>query len=358
MKRISFTLVWFDSLGAKSTCTLVRTPDISILIDPGVAIMQPGFPASYAQKRRWADEAWSAIKGVSGEAEVVVISHYHYDHFTDFDEELYKGKVVLAKNPNEYINDSQRARAEAFYGNLVRAFGKTELSKLLESREKREYVDPIEDLPLAKSKDYGNYTQRKHELLAKGRKWFYGRVQRWNEKELIPEVKFKDCEVKFVDGRAFSFGKTRVKFTKPLFHGIEYARVGWVVSTTITYGDEKFIHTSDLEGPVIEDQAEWLINEDPDVLILDGPSTYLIPYMLNLINLRRAIDNVCKLIEETEKLKLIIYDHHLPRDTRFKERVAQVYEKAREENRRVLTAAEYMGRTPVVLEITQRTSSP
>lgn len=356
MDKISFRLVWFDSLGAKSTCTLVRTPEVSILIDPGVAIMQPGFPASYAQKRRWADMAWSAIKKASEEAEIIVVSHYHYDHFTDFDKALYKGKTILVKNPNEYINDSQRARAEAFYGNLVEAFGETELSKLLRSRKKKDYLDPLDELPLAKSKDYGDYAQRKRELLTKGRKWFYERVRRWNEKELIPELKFKDCEVKFADGKEFSFGKTQVKFTKPLFHGIEYARVGWVISTTITYGNEKFIHSSDLEGPVIEDQAAWLIREDPNVLILDGPSTYLIPYMLNLINLRRAIDNICRIMEETERLKLIIYDHHLPRDLKFKERVAQVYEKARKEDKNVLTAAEYMGKTPCFLEVAQKTS--
>ena len=29
---ISFELIWFDSLGAKSSCTLVKTPDVSVLI--------------------------------------------------------------------------------------------------------------------------------------------------------------------------------------------------------------------------------------------------------------------------------------------------------------------------------------
>ena len=38
--------VWADSLGAKSFCTLIRTEDVSILVDPGVAIMHPSFPAS------------------------------------------------------------------------------------------------------------------------------------------------------------------------------------------------------------------------------------------------------------------------------------------------------------------------
>ena len=38
----------------------------------------------------------------------------------------------------------------------------------------------------------------------------------------------------------------------------------------IEYKEEKLIHTSDLNGPVIEDYAEWIIKEDPNILILDG----------------------------------------------------------------------------------------
>ncbi|MGC9345413.1 MAG: hypothetical protein ACP5ER_01290, partial [Candidatus Bathyarchaeales archaeon] len=172
------------------------------------------------------------------------------------------------------------------------------------------------------------------------------RVENWNKTKLIPELEFKSCEVKFCDGKEFRFGKTKVEFTKPLFHGIEYARVGWVISTVVTYEGEKLVHTSDLEGPTIEDQAEWIIKENPNVLILDGPSTYLIPFMLNLI--KRAIENTCRIIKETEP-ELIVYDHHLPRDYKFRERVKQVYKAAKEENKRVLTAAEYLGKIPAVL---------
>lgn len=53
MSKPTFELVWFDSLGAKSSCALVRTPDVSVLIDPRVAVMQPGFPASWAKKLYW-----------------------------------------------------------------------------------------------------------------------------------------------------------------------------------------------------------------------------------------------------------------------------------------------------------------
>ena len=92
------------------------------------------------------------------------------------------------------------------------------------------------------------------------------------------------------------------------------------------------------------------MKEDPDVLILDGPSTYLIPYMLNLINLKRTIKNAIKIIEETEKLELIIYDHHLLREPKYRERVSQVYEKAEEKEKNILAAAEYLGKKPVVLQ--------
>ncbi|NIR87042.1 MBL fold metallo-hydrolase, partial [Candidatus Bathyarchaeota archaeon] len=291
----------------------------------------------------------SRIRKASEEADVIVISHYHYDHFTDFDEELYEGKLILAKSCNEYINDSQRKRAEKFYNRLCGTFGNVKLNDLLEENREKKYPDPLTFLPQARSKDYGDYSERKRELLKKGKKWFHKRVENWNKFKLIPEVKFDKCQVRWADEREFRFGKTRVRFTRPLFHGIEYARVGWVISTIITLEDEKIIHSSDLQGPVIEDHSEWIIKENPNLLIVDGPSTYLIPFMLNLINLRRAVENMCRIIKETDS-ELVVYDHHLLRERLFRKRVKGVYQVAEEENKKVLTAAEYLGKTPVVLE--------
>jgi len=348
MKNLEFKLIWFDSLGAKSACTLVKTPDLTILIDPGAAEMQPSFPAPKKLKQEWLVEARKKIKEASKKADVIVISHYHYDHFTDFDKNLYFGKILLAKDPNRYINSSQRKRAENFYSNLVKAFGKKALDEFLEAPQQTRYPDPLEDLPLARSRDYGEYSERKRELLELGRKWFKKRVEEWNKAPRIPELSFKNCKVKFADSKTFKRGNTLIKFSKPQFHGIEYARVGWVVSIEILYEDEKIIHTSDLEGPVIEDQAEEIIREKPNILIVDGPSTYLIPYMLNLINLRRAIENMKRIIKNTSP-NVIIYDHHLPREPRYRKRVREVYETAKKEGKEVVTAAEYLGKEPVVL---------
>ncbi len=351
MPKIDFTPVWFDSLGAKSMCTLVKTSDVSVVIDPGVAVMQPSFPASREQKLRWMVEARSAIKAACSEADLIVVSHYHHDHYMSFDEGIYDGKIVLAKDPNRYINDSQRLRAEELYGEFAEALLGRRLEELERYREAESFPDPMELLPKARSLSYGNYAERKTELLEKGRKWFLKRVERWNSWKLIPELKSKNCRVLFSDGKEYVFGETKLRFSRPFFHGIEYARVGWVIATTILKGGEKLIHTSDLEGPVIEDQAEWIIKENPDILILDGPSTYLIPYMLNLINLRRAVRNLCKIIEEAENLSLVIYDHHLLRDRRFKDRVREVYEKSLEVGVEVTTAAEYLGKDPAILRV-------
>lgn len=346
---IDFKPVWFDSLGAKSSCSLVRTPDVLVLIDPGVAVMQPSFPASWAKKLYWEAQGRLAIKRASRKADVVVISHYHYDHFTDFDRKLYEGKLLLAKNPNNHINDSQRGRAEHFFDNLCRSFGKVKLDGVLQKSERKSYGDPLDEIPRARDKDFGDYNRRRRELFKKGRKWFQNRVKNWNSAKLIPELKFKNIEVRFPEGKEFKFGRTKLRFTPPMFHGIEFSRVGWVFATVIEYGKEKLIHSSDLDGPIIEDYADRIIGENPNVLIIDGPITYMLGYLTSKITLNRTIANALRILKESD-VKLVIYDHHLPREPKFKERTREVWETGKQLNKKVLTAAEYVGKTPRVLE--------
>ena len=344
MKKIEFKPIWFESLGAKSSCVLVKTPDVSVLIDPGIAVMQPSFPAPYPKLLYWREKGKKAIKEASKQADVVVISHYHYDHHLPNDLEIYKNKLLLVKNPNEWINDSQRSRAENFLGNLYRKFTGNELPRL--PPHSKEYHDIFDDLEIAKTKDFGDYNTRRKQLLEKGKKWFLKRVENWNNYPIIPEFETEGLKVKFPEGKVFKFGKTKLRFTEPMFHGIEYSRVGWVFGTIVEYKREKVVHASDLDGPIIEDYAEWLITEDPNVLIIDGPMTYMLGYTLNLINLNRCIENMCKIIENISS-EVIIFDHHLLRDTKYKERLKKVYEVAKECNRNVLTAAEYLGKTPI-----------
>jgi predicted metallo-beta-lactamase superfamily hydrolase len=346
--KLTFEPIWFDSLGAKSSCTLVRTPDVRVLIDPGAAVMQPSFPATWAKKLYWYERAKLAIKRAAKCADVVVISHYHYDHFTDFDRALYGGKLLLTKDPNSWVNDSQRGRAEHFFDNLCRSFGEVSLGEVLQKSVRRRYGNPLDEIPRSRDRDFGDYNKRRRELFKKGLKWFQGRVVRWNSSKVIPELKFEDVEVKFPEGREFKFGGTKLRFTAPMFHGIEFSRVGWVFATTVECGGEKLIHSSDLGGPIIEDYADWIVHENPDVLVLDGPMTYMRGYLVTKTTLDRAVANAVRILEETD-LELMIYDHHLPREPKFRENVRRVWEVGARERKEVLTAAELLGKRPAVL---------
>ena len=346
--KILFKPVWFDSLGAKSSSTLVCTPDVSVLIDPGIAVMQPSFPASWAKKLYWEAQGMRAIKRASRRADVVVISHYHYDHFTDFDRGLYEGKLLLAKNPNNWINDSQRRRAEHFFDNISKTFGKVPLEKVLQKCQKQVYGNPLDDIPRARDKDFGDYNRRRKELFRKGLKWFRNRVNNWKSAKWIPELKFNDIEVKFPEDKEFKFGRTKLRFTPPIFHGIEFSRVGWVFATVIEYGREKLIHSSDLDGPIIEDYADWIICENPDTLILDGPMSYMFGYLTTRTTMNRAVANTVRILKETD-VRFMIYDHHLPREPKFKEWTREVWDEGKRRGKKVLTAAEYLGKKPAVL---------
>ncbi|MCK4475154.1 MAG: MBL fold metallo-hydrolase [Methanophagales archaeon] len=357
MEKIIIEPVWFDSLGAKSSCTLVETPDVRILIDPGIAAMQPSFPASTEKKQEWREEGRKAIKRAGKEADVIIISHYHYDHYFPTDLGIYKDKVVFAKNPNEYINDSQRARAASFYSSICETYGKTNLESLSLEKTKEKakemkykYPDPMAELPIASHKDFGDYNKRRSELFEKGKRWFDGRVANWAKNPEIPELNFPSLKVKYPEDKEFNFGNTSLRFSKPLFHGIEFSRVGWVFYTIVEHENEKVIHSSDLNGPIIEDYAQQIIKENPQILILDGPMTYMFGYLLNRINLNRAVENAVEIVRSIDA-ELIIYDHHLPRDRKFRARTEKVWNAAKEANKKLMTAAEFLGHAPVVLSV-------
>ena len=344
-------LVWFDSFGAKSSATLIKTKDIRILVDPGIAIMQPSFPASLAEKIKWMRKGRREIKYAAKNSDVIVISHYHRDHFLPEDLDIYENKLVLAKNPNVYINDSQRKRALNFYSQLLRKFCGEKLDNFLEKPKIKTFRDIFDELKEARERNFGDYEERRRELMGKGKAWLEKRVKKWIESQWIPEMKMKNCEVRFAEGKSYNFGGTKIRFTKPLFHGIEYSRVGWVFSTIIESGGEKLIHSSDLNGPIIEDYASFIIEENPDYLILDGPMTYMLGYMLNLINFRRSIENAKRIVREVD-FKLMIWDHHLPRERKFRERTKEVWKLAEKLNKKLLTAREFQfGKKPVVEEL-------
>jgi len=346
---IRVELIWFDSLGAKSSSLFLETPEVGLLLDPGAAEMQPGYPLDMARKKELRQEALRAIKETAGKADIVFISHYHYDHHTLPQEamEIYQGKRLWIKDPNCWINRSQWARARLFLKQLHEVSGSGG-PEYLSPPESLDFFDPLEELSLARNKDFGDYRERREEILRKGRAWLHDLFRLWKKEPWVAQHSIGSQEVVFADGREFEFGETKVKITPPLFHGAEYDRVGWVIGIVVERRGKKVVYASDLQGPIIEDYAHWLIQEDPDLLILDGPPTYLLGYMLNLTNLNRAIDNLCAILRNTNR-GLIIYDHHPLREARYRERLDRVYRMAEAEGR-LFTAAEWLGEEPLVLK--------
>ncbi len=345
--------IWFDSMGAKSSSVMIEACGKKIVIDPGIAVMHPSYPASNEEKTRWFLEGYEKIRKTMREADAVIITHYHHDHYLYKLEDivLYEGKIIFAKNPNVYINKSQRERAFEFYN-------------LLFSREKRQPIewnrnsysiktsiyDVEKSIRRALERDYGEYSLRKKMLLAKGRKWFQDMEKWWSMQSWIPEASFDSTRVVWADGREQSLGCMRIKFTGPLFHGVEYSRLGWVLGVIIYANGLKIIHSSDINGPIIEDYAYMIIKENPDVFFLDGPPTYLLGYTLNKINLTRAVENAVQIIENANRLRLIVYDHHLVREKKFRERTEKVWSFGKKNGIEVVTAAELLGMKPRVLQ--------
>lgn len=269
--------VAFDSLGVKSSCVLIKTPDVRICVDPGIAIETGSFPFPWHIKLVCEEKYKLRIAKACAKADVITISHYHYDHHQPIPN-WYKGKILLIKDPKKAINKSQKERASYFI-------------------------------------------------------------------QLVKEVV---KEIKIADNNEFKFGSTKIRFSKPLWHGVANSPLGYVLMTTILTPDYKILHSSDIDGPSIEKYGDLILHENPDLLILDGAPTYLLGYIHAYYNLCRSVLNLRRLIR-SQKIKKIILDHHALRDYRYKDLYYLAFEAAKEHEVPVHTAAEELGKKPSVL---------
>ncbi len=266
--------------------TLIETPDVTVLVDPGVSIppRRYNLPPS--------DEEWEALEDVreciqraADSADVITISHYHYDHHTPFTDrkyeacdpeiarELYKDKLILMKHPVENINRSQAGRA-------------------------RTLIERLDELGV----DY-----------------------------------------EFADGKRFEFGETVLEFSPPLPHGPEGTRLGYVLGLRITHRDRTIVHASDVQGPVYRPALKWIVERNPDLVLISGPPTYLLGFRFSSDNLEKAVKNLRELVSKSGR---VILDHHLLRDKNYRDRLSEVYK----ESNNVVSAAEILGKEERLLE--------
>ncbi|MBS7637531.1 hypothetical protein KEJ49_01375 [Candidatus Bathyarchaeota archaeon] len=115
--------------------TYVETDDLRLLVDPGVSLapLRYGLEPHPLEWRRL-KETWEAVKGYAEVSDVLIVTHYHYDHHDPAYPELYTGKRVFIKDPKENINRSQRGRASLF---LERVKGLPKEIEIADGREIR-----------------------------------------------------------------------------------------------------------------------------------------------------------------------------------------------------------------------------
>lgn len=108
-----------ESLGVRSGAFFVETRDVKVLIDPGVSLapVRFGLPPHPLEIKAM-NESWKRIKSSAARADILIITHYHFDHFDPTEPLMFNGKTLLIKHPKNKINDSQRDRAQQLIKNF------------------------------------------------------------------------------------------------------------------------------------------------------------------------------------------------------------------------------------------------
>ena len=138
-------------------------------------------------------------------------------------------------------------------------------------------------------------------------------------------------------------------FSPPFFHGPENIRLGYVIMTTVDDGEKRILHASDVQGPVSKNATKYIIDQKPDMLIIDGPPTNMLGFRFSKKNLQLASDNLVKIIKTLECD--VILDHHLLRDLKYREVFPAPYQKG---GSKLNTFAEYLGKENNTLEANRK----
>ncbi|MFW9806171.1 MAG: hypothetical protein ACFFFK_05530 [Candidatus Thorarchaeota archaeon] len=285
---IEITPIAAESLGTRSLCTRVVTHDVAILFDPSAALakrynLEP-HPDEYLALRN----ALESIERAALETKVLSVSHYHYDHVRPgFENQVYN---LSMKNE----------RSRMFSGKVVLI------------KDNRDQINP---------------SQR--------RRGFYF------EKDVTKVVE----KIEWADNRVFHFKETRVIYSPPLPHGPPKSPLGFVLATLVEHAGVRFMFAPDVQGPIVQDTLQYILQMAPDLLIIGGPPIYLSRFN----DSERALAQN-SLIVLASAIPTLVVDHHLLRSINWKEWMDPVFASAEKSGNRVLTMAELAGRKNTTLE--------
>jgi len=156
------------------------------------------------------------------------------------------------------------------------------------------------------------------------------------------------CRLDAAEGRRFETPDCMLHASPPLGHGVEGTALGYVVALTVTDRREgtRFVHASDVQGPLSPVAAAYLARERPTLLYLSGPPAYL-EDRLGRALIDRGVDHLRRIIDQTGCR--VIMDHHALRGGEYPERFRALWETGR-----VVTAAGYLGLEDAPLEARRR----
>jgi predicted metallo-beta-lactamase superfamily hydrolase len=150
------------------------------------------------------------------------------------------------------------------------------------------------------------------------------------------------------EGRRWETADAQLAASPPLAHGVEGTGLGYVTALTVTDLREgtRFVHASDVQGPLSSVAAAYLIRQRPSLLYLSGPPAYLEGQLgRNLIE--QGIDQLLHVIAQTDCRVLL--DHHALRAPDHLERFRRLWDTGH-----VTTAAGYLGLPDNPLESRRR----
>ncbi|RMF31070.1 MAG: hypothetical protein D6752_02925 [Candidatus Nitrosothermus koennekii] len=240
-----------ESLGVRSLSVFIETKDIKILLDAGVSLAIRYRLLPHTLEYQALKEARRRIKEYAKKADIITISHYHFDHYTQtYDSiepkftwssieeagEIYADKQILAKDISKNINYSQK---------------------------KRGYV-------------------------------FNKRIKRFTDK------------LAFIDDKILEFGSTRITVSKPLPHGEDNTPLGYVLAYTIDDGNTRLLYASDTQL-LSKKSIDYIIDKKPDIVITSAVPTYL---RIDEKIKEEGLRNLEMLARNTK----LIVDHHIMRE--------------------------------------------
>jgi predicted metallo-beta-lactamase superfamily hydrolase len=278
-------------------CTFVQTPNVAVLLDAGVSLCPWRFNLPpHSCEFQTIDALRRKIAAAADKAQVVVLSHYHYDHHTPSFEDwivnwttqretacqIYQNKTLLIKDPKENINNSQQERAKEFL--KTGAIG----AKVVQA----------------------------------------------------------------ADDKVFVYGNTRISCSKAVPHGEDYSSMGYVIMTTIEYLEERFMFAPDIQGPMSNGTQQLILKTQPTVIIIGGPPFYLSGFRVKDASLQTAVRNLEAIVEA---VPVTILEHHTLRDPLFKQKLVTIQICADKVGHKLLTAAEFIGQENRFLEANRQT---